>query len=233
MTAVPETDLLTFQSEVEAILRPLHMRREAPGAAVRAQGIQFACLGPIILVGVAFLLLFGILPTLQSLTSQGGGVVAVVVLSGGLFLLARWLGKLNQQQQRGRVGQYMHMLDELIQLEPDNPIWQTERTTLAAQSRVSVSDQERIRNLWEQTTAKHAAALLERTDVLACICPVLLDKGGDVFAFARRIAGALHRSVTDGQLAAVLTPIVVAHMALLIDQRGIAQVCATHIEHVD
>ncbi len=233
MTAVPETDLLTFQSEVEAILRPLHMRREAPGAAVRAQGIQFACLGPIIFVGVAFLLLFGVFPVLQMFINQGSGVFAVFILSGGLFLLARWLGKLNQQQQHGRVEQYMHMLDELIQLEPDNPIWQTERMALAAQSRLSVPEQERIRNLWEQTTAQHAAALLERTDVLACICPVLLHKDGDVFASARRIAGALHRSVTDGQLAAVLTPIVVAHMALLIDQRGIAQVCATHIEHVD
>lgn len=221
-----EHDVLAFQSEVEALLRGLHMRQEAPAAAERAGGIQFACLGPIALVFAGFVALFLIAPTAQRLANQGLGLVVVVLLPLGLLLLARWLGKLNRQQQQSQVGQYREMLDDLIRLEPDNPTWPSEQEALRQQTRLSVAEQDRLRNAWEQVCARHAAELLATAPVRECICPVLHPGTGDIFAIGRRISGALHSGVQQGQVQVPLIPLLVAQMAMEIERRGVAQVCA-------
>ncbi len=220
-----EHDVLAFQSEVEAILRPLHMQQEAPAVAARAGGIQFACLGPIALVFAGFVALFLILPTVQRMMNQGLGLVVVLLLTLGLLLLAQWLGRLNQQQQRSQVGQYIEMLDDLIRLEPENPAWRSEQEALRQQTRLSVPEQNRLRKQWEQVCARHAAELLAQEPVRACICAVLHPDTTDIFAIGRRISGALHSGVQQGQVRMPLIPLLVAQMAMEIERRGVQQVC--------
>ncbi|NJK79717.1 MAG: hypothetical protein HC876_09115 [Chloroflexaceae bacterium] len=221
-----DRDIVAFQAEVEHTLRPLHMREAAPSVAARQRGFaQFACLGPIVLVGIGFLAVLVFLPLASIVIDQGYGLILAIVLPPILLLTARWLGRINAQNQQQEVYRYQQMIDELIALEPDEPHWTETRERLQQQTRLGAAEREQLDREWEAAHARYAAALLERQDVLVVICPVLRTDTRDVFTIARRLSGALHQAVQQGTLPIPLFPMLVATMSMQVIRRGVGNVC--------
>lgn len=211
-------DIVAFQSQVEAALRPLHLREASPAAALRSQGFaQFACLGPIVLMLLAVVALLVVLPLAQNLAAQGYGLVLLVVVPVLLLLVSNWLGRLNRQQQQATVQRYQTLVDELMALEPQNSEWHSLHQQLQQQTRLSGQEQDRLRQEWEAAHARKAAALLHQPEVLAYVCPVLRSHTSEVFTIARRISAALHPAVQQGELRSLdvpLFPMLVATLAM-------------------
>jgi hypothetical protein len=219
----------TFQSQVQQELEPLYMREQSPVAAMRMKSrtaSSFAWLGPIALVGIGLVIVFLLLPLINTMVQQGMGLVVVVVLPLILVLLANTLGKRHKQQKQLQRSYQARVLAELRAMEPEQQDWILLEQRFGKQKELSIDEQAQLLEDWEQAALRQGEALLERPDVRQALCPELQSSTGDVFVIARIITPILLERIEQGTLLIPRVPVLCSAVALHIYRQGIGTYCA-------
>ncbi len=220
-----------FQQQVEKELQSLYLQDTSPVAALRVKAgarttSSLAWLGPMALVFVVVVTGFLVLPTVDTIIRQGGGLVLLIVVPVLLLLLSRWLGKKSKEQQDMQRHQLLHVLNELQQLEPDEPEWLGKQERIQQHHKLSINEEADMFERWEQAGLRNAAALLEREDVRDLLCPELQHIASrDVFRISRAATPVLRECIADGKLDMPGVPVLFAAVAMQIYRRGIPALC--------
>jgi Sec-independent protein translocase protein TatA len=226
-----ELDDALFQAQVERELEPLYMQETSPVAAMRMRSrssSSLAWLGPMALVGIAFIFVFLVVPYLNQVLTQTWGVILIVVVVPLLLLgLSRKLGQQRKAQQAALREQQQHVIAELRQLEPEAQEWVMLAERLAQQHTLSVDEQAHLLESWEQSGKHEADKLLARPEVRAMLCPAVREAPKDVFGLSKVTTPVLLEQIAAGRLDIPRVPVLFAAVALNIHREGVSSFCAS------
>jgi hypothetical protein len=227
-----ELDDALFQAQVERELEPLYMQETSPVAAMRMRSrssSSLAWLGPMALVGIAFIFVFLLLPYFNQLLAQTWGIVVLVVVLP-LFGISNQLGRRRKAQQAALQEQQQHIVDELRLLEPEAQEWVLMADRLAQQRDLSVDEQARLLESWEQSGRHEASKLLAQPEVRELLCPALHEAPKDVFGLSKVTTPVLLEHAAAGRLTIPRVPVLFAAVALGIHREGVDAFCSGNAE---
>jgi hypothetical protein len=229
-----DLDDALFQAQVEKELEPLYMQETSPVAAMRMRSrsaSSLAWLGPMALVGIAFLFVFLVLPYLNQVLTRTWGIVLIVIVVP-LFLIgiSNKLGQRRKAQESALREQQKHVVSELRQLEPEAQEWVMLAERLAQQHNLSVDEQAHLLESWEQSGRHEADKLLARPEVREILCPALHEAPKDVFGLSKVTTPVLLEQVAAGRLDLPRVPVLFAAVALNIHREGVDRFCASSEE---
>jgi Sec-independent protein translocase protein TatA len=226
-----ELDDALFQAQVEKELEPLYMQETSPVAAMRMRSrssSSLAWLGPMALVGLAFIFVFVVLPYLNQVLTQTWGIVLIVVIVPLLLIgLSNKLGRRRKEQAAALREQQQHVVAELRQLEPEAQEWVLLEQRLDQQHNLSVDEQAHLLESWEQSGKYAADKLLARPEVREMLCPALREAPKDVFGLSKVTTPVLLEHLAEGRLHIPRVPVLFAAVALNIHREGVDRFCAS------
>ncbi len=221
-------DSVAFERQVERELQPLYMSDTSPLAAMRMRSQtsnSLAWLGPMALVGAVVFVIFIVMPLLSIAFTQGMGWLAVLLLTPLLLYAANRLGKRNKEHQARLRQNQQHIVAELRLLQPEEQEWLLWEERVGRTQNLTIDEQARLLEQWEQAGFAQAEALLAREDVREVLCATLQDVSHDVFTIARTMTPVLLERVEEGQLLIPRVPVLFAASALLIHRQGVESLC--------
>ena len=122
------------------------------------------------------------------------------------------------------------LMEELLALEPGDPIGSKIQQQLATQPEPKLTVEQRtvILVLRDQASNRKAKELLARKDIRAYLCPALLRGSDDVFELSKIVTPLLLGFVAAGTIAIPLVPVLFAAIAFEITRMGITSICANY-----
>jgi len=118
------------------------------------------------------------------------------------------------------------MLNQLIELEPDNQAWREEQKQFGESGKITPK---KFSYLWEQRqkiSEQKARQLLEQKDIRTRLCQALQAVPNDSFEIAKVITPLLIEFSKAGTISIPIIPVQFASITLAIARIGVAGLCA-------